>query len=159
MSVAVVSMSKMVISKKPDDVLITYSLGSCIGVSVYDPRLHVGGLMHCMLPQSSIHPCKAEESPCMFVDTGFPVLLDGMLNAGCGKDDLVVKAAGAGCMIEDGDAFRIGERNQKALYRVLKKEGMTLAAESVGGNHARSIHFQVSTGDLTVKINEKEMKI
>ncbi len=51
------------------DMLVTYALGSCLGLMIYDPAVQVGGLLHAMLPLSKINPEKAKTNPFMFVDT------------------------------------------------------------------------------------------
>src|SRR5512140_3022385 len=70
----VVGVGDLAVSNNPAMVLATYSLGSCIGVTIYDPVTRVGGLLHLMLPDSSINPSKAARQPAMFADTGVPAL-------------------------------------------------------------------------------------
>ena len=91
-----VGISEMKASDQPDDVITTYSLGSCVGLSLYDPVARVGGLIHCMLPLSRIDPQKAEANPCMFTDTGIPALLRLVLGMGAQRDRLIAKVAGGG---------------------------------------------------------------
>ena len=74
--------------------LITYSLGSCIGVSIWDPEAHVGGMLHYMLPESSISPEKAKLNPAMFGDTGIPSLFRAAYELGASKKRIIVKVAG-----------------------------------------------------------------
>ncbi|MGZ3387730.1 MAG: chemotaxis protein CheD, partial [Isosphaeraceae bacterium] len=49
----VVGISDLKVSNNPADSMITYALGSCIAVAVYDPVAKVGGLLHFMLPDST----------------------------------------------------------------------------------------------------------
>jgi chemotaxis protein CheD len=72
----VVDISAFEVSNDPGEVLITYSLGSCLGLAVYDSEVGVGGLVHCMLSLSTTDPYKAKAKPGMFVDTGVRVLLE-----------------------------------------------------------------------------------
>ena len=46
----VVGISDCKISGDSEDLLITYALGSCIAVILYDPVVKVGGMLHYMLP-------------------------------------------------------------------------------------------------------------
>ena len=62
--------------------LVTHSLGSCIGVTAYDPVRKVGGLLHLMLPDSSIDATKAAKHPFMFADTGLPRLFHAVYALG-----------------------------------------------------------------------------
>ncbi len=81
----IVSIADMKVTKNPDDTLITYSLGSCIGVAIYDPFVKVGGLLHFMLPDSRIDPQKAQRNPWMFADTGIPSLFKEAYKLGSGE--------------------------------------------------------------------------
>jgi chemotaxis protein CheD len=90
----IIGIADMKISKQPDDVLITYALGSCLGIAVYDAAAKVGGLLHVMLPLSSVSPAKAAENPLMFVDTGVPKLFKACYEAGAKKERMVVRVAG-----------------------------------------------------------------
>src|SRR5919109_4013944 len=90
----IVGVADMKISVQPGDQLITYALGSCLGIAIHDPVAKVGGLLHVMLPLSTIDPAKAAENPSMFVDTGVPQLFISCYKAGAQKHRLVVKVAG-----------------------------------------------------------------
>jgi chemotaxis protein CheD len=70
----VVGVGGLAVSNNQAMILTTYSLGSCLGVTIYDPVSRVGGLLHAMLPDSSINAAKAAEQPAMFVDTGIGAL-------------------------------------------------------------------------------------
>ena len=94
--------------------LITYSLGSCIGVTIYDPVAKVGGLLHYMLPESQIDPQKAQKNPFMFADTGIPLLFKEAYRCGAAKSRIVVKVAGGSQILDDTGFFNIGKRNYMA---------------------------------------------
>ena len=83
----VVGIGEMIVSADPNEILVTYSLGSCIGVSVYDPEVGVGGLIHCMLPTSKLNPEKAASQPCMFTDKGVVALLHAVIGLGASRSD------------------------------------------------------------------------
>ncbi|MFW5902243.1 MAG: chemotaxis protein CheD, partial [Thermodesulfobacteriota bacterium] len=85
MALVVVDIADMKISNNPSDTLVTYSLGSCIGVAIYDPVLQLGGMIHCMLPLSKVDKEKAKTRPYMFVDTGMNLLLGGLYERGLRK--------------------------------------------------------------------------
>lgn len=135
------------------DQLVTHALGSCLGLVVYDPVLQVGGLLHAMLPLSSINPKKAQANPAMFVDTGVPLLFRALFEKGAQKPRLVVKAAGCGNPMGGDQVFKIGERNYTVLKKLLWKNNVLVAAEDVGGSNSRTLHFDVGRGQLLLSTN------
>ncbi len=143
----------MVVSDDPNDVLVTYSLGSCVGLALYDPDRQIGGLIHCMLPLSKIDPARAQQRPCMFTDTGVIHLINVMLERGAQKRALVAKVAGAARLLTDTNSFRIGDRNKVVLRKVLWKNNILIAADDTGGATARTMHLYLDTGRTTVKAN------
>ncbi|HBA84078.1 MAG TPA: chemotaxis protein CheD [Verrucomicrobia bacterium] len=159
MNNVIVGISEMAVSNTADDVLTTYSLGSCLGITFYDTSLHVGGMIHCMLPLSQIDAQKALENPCMFVDTGTTKLLKEMFALGCRKSSLVVKIAGASAVLDSKGLFKIGERNYTIFRKILWKNSMLIHAEDVGGNISRTVRLEIATGRVTIKSGgvEKEL--
>jgi len=141
----------MVVSNNAEDTLITYSLGSCVGLSVYDPQAGVGGLIHCMLPLSRIDPAKARTTPCMFTDTGIPALLRVVYALGASRKRLVLKVAGAASVLHDNGLFKVGERNYAVLRKVLWKNNILIDAEDVGGSSARTMILEMATGRTLIK--------
>jgi len=135
------------------DTLVTHALGSCLGLMVFDPVAKVGGLLHAMLPLSSINPEKALANPAMFVDTGVPLLFRTLYDQGAAKARLVVKAAGCGSPMGQNEVFKIGERNYTVLKKLLWKNNILLEAEDVGGSVSRTIHFEVSNGQVLLSSN------
>jgi chemotaxis protein CheD len=130
------------------DLLVTHALGSCLGLMVFDPVAKVGGLLHAMLPLSSINPEKAKGNPAMFVDTGVPLLFKTLYEMGAVKDRMMVKAAGCGNPMGKNEIFKIGERNYTVLKKLLWKNNILLKAENVGGTASRTIHFEVESGTV-----------
>ncbi len=115
----IVSIADMAISDHPEDVLITYSLGSCLGITFFDPVRQIGGLLHCMLPLSQVDAQKAQANPWMFVDTGVTALLNELFQRGCRKKDIVTRVAGAARVLDGKDLFRIGERNFTVFRKIM----------------------------------------
>jgi chemotaxis protein CheD len=155
----VVGVAEMKVSSQPAEVLITYSLGSCIGLTLFDPHARVGGLIHCMLPSSSIDPDKARSRPEMFTDTGVVALLVKLLDLGAEKKNLVAKAAGAAKLLDASGIFRIGERNHAVLKKVLEKNGIRLLAEDVGGTSPRTLSLRMETGETFIKCRGREERL
>src|SRR5262245_34875401 len=132
----------------PGQVLATFALGSCIGLSVYDPRARVGGLLHYMLPDSTIDPARGRENPFMFADTGIPLLIEIVCAKGASKRGLVAHAAGGASIMDPNNVFDIGKRNHQALRKILWKAGVLLSSEAVGGGNSRTVRLEIGTGNL-----------
>jgi len=151
----VIGVAEMMVSSQMGEVIVTYALGSCLGITLYDPVVHVGGMLHVMLPESGIDPAKAAENPCMFVDTGVPRLFHACYDAGARKERLIVKVAG-GASIQNSDRkdhFEIGRRNFVMLRKLLWRNGVLLKAHDVGGRLSRTMTLEIGTGQVTVKSN------
>ncbi|MFA6561937.1 MAG: chemotaxis protein CheD [Verrucomicrobiia bacterium] len=155
----VVGLGGMAISDSPDEVLIAHSLGSCLGVTFYDPVLRAGGMAHCMLPLSQIDKDKAQETPCMFVDIGVPKLIEAMFKRGCRKKDLIVRVAGAARVMDSANLFRIGERNHAVFRKIMWKNGMFIRAEDIGGDRARTLRMEIATGRVVVQSQGQEREL
>jgi chemotaxis protein CheD len=143
----------------PGQVLATFALGSCIGLSVYDPKAAVGGLLHYMLPDSTIDPVRGRENPYMFADTGIPKLVEQVCGHGASRRRLVAHAAGGACIMDPRGVFDIGKRNYLALRKILWKAGILLAGEAVGGKNSRTIRLEIDSGRLWLQENggQKEL--
>ena len=149
----IVGVADMKISKQPGDQVITYALGSCLGIAIHDPIAEVGGLLHVMLPLSTIDRAKATENPSMFVDTGVPQLFLHCYKAGAKKQRLVVTVAGGASLHGDAttDHFQIGKRNFVMLRKLLWKNGVLLKAHDVGGSHSRTMMLDIGSGKVMLK--------
>ena len=159
MNLVKVDIADLKITADPDAVLITYALGSCIAVIVYDPVRKAGGMIHYMLPLSETSPEKAKERPAMFADTGIPLLFHGMYEIGCKKPDLVVKVAGGGALYDDGGRFAIGQRNYTILRKMFWKVGVMIAAEDVGGSKSRTARLFLPGGRCTINSVGEESEL
>ena len=151
-----VGIADLAVTSDPRSVLVTYALGSCIGVTVYDPVTRVGGMLHFMLPQSSLSPEKSARTPCMFADAGVPLLFKHAYELGAKKERLVVCAAGGAEILADEGHFRIGTRNRTMLRKLFWKNNVLLAAEDTGGTHSRTMTLRLQDGLVTVKNKTQE---
>ncbi len=141
------------------DVIITYALGSCLGLMVYDPVAQVGGMLHAMLPLSKINPEKGKTNPFMFVDLGVPRLFKEIYDLNGSKERLVVKIAGCGQPLGNNEIFKIGDRNYTVLKKLLWKNGVMLAAEDVGGTISRTVSMDLSAGRIIISSNGKKREL
>lgn len=151
MGTVVVDIAGMQISRDPADTLVTYSLGSCLGVTIYDPQIRLGGMVHCMLPLSKVDPAKAEVRPYMFVDTGVSRMLTELYDLGLRKARAVVNVAGGAQILDQKNVFNIGERNITVLRKLLWKNGLLMNVQSTGGKVSRTIALDIDSGRFTIK--------
>lgn len=130
--------------------LVTYALGSCVAVAIHDPVAKVGGILHLMLPDSSLDPEKARQKPFMFADTGIPLFFRRAFDAGAQKRRLIVYMAG-GAQVLDADIFNLGERNCLAVRKVLWKAGVLIHGAAVGGVESRTLRLEVGSGHCLLR--------
>jgi chemotaxis protein CheD len=149
-----VGIAEMKVATRTEDLIITHALGSCLGITAYDPMARIGGMLHAMLPQGSLNTDKAVENPYMFVDTGLPRLFEACQRAGAAKNRLVITVAGGAAMKSNGggdDFFQIGKRNIVMLRKTLWAEGLMLKASDVGGGFARTLTIEINTGEVVTR--------
>jgi len=156
-----VGIADMIVLAARDDLIITYALGSCLGITVYDPVAGVGGMLHAMLPTCSTDPEKAQKNPFMFVDTGVPQLFLASYKLGAKKERLIVKVAGGACVNKsaDEDHFQIGKRNALMLRKLLWKNGVMIKAEDIGGHVARTMSLALADGEIIIRSNGAEQTL
>ena len=147
----VVAISEYAVSADPEHTLVTYSLGSCVGLVLHDPVSGVGGLLHAMMPLSSANPEKATSTPAMYADTGAQALLQAMFDRGATRNNMTAKVVGAASQLDREQLFRIGERNYAVVRKVLWKNGILITAEDVGGAISRTVYLNVGNGVTTVR--------
>ncbi len=129
--------------------IITYALGSCIGITFYDPMIKLGALLHIMLPEAN----GKETNPYKFADTGIRETLAKLAVFGGVKSRYVCKIAGGGQMFavnKSGELGNIGQRNIDSVKMILRQEGIKIKNQDVGGSNARTMLIELETG--TVKL-------
>lgn len=155
----VVGLAEMVVSNNPNAILTTYSLGSCLGVAIYDPVVKVGGLLHAMLPDSSIDTAKAAAQPGMFIDTGMPTLLRAAGQMRADKRRLRIYVAGGAQIMDDNNLFNIGGRNCTALAEFLRRENLRADAQQTGGHVNRTLYLHIQTGRVMMKVSGQPQEV
>lgn len=154
-----VGMADLNICKAPD-IITTIGLGSCIGLTLYDPVKKIGGLVHYMLPDSTA--IMKNSNIAKFADTGIQELLNRVVSAGADRNRLVSKIAGGAKMFEvnrTSSIGNIGEKNALAAKEILKKLNIRLIAEDTGLNYGRTVELRCETGDFFIKAIKQPSKI
>jgi chemotaxis protein CheD len=151
----IIGVGDMAVSNNPQVTLSTYALGSCVGVVAYDPLTRVGGILHLMLPDSTISPEKAVAQPAMFADTGFPMLMRALAGLKGEASRLRLYVAGGANVLSGADAFKIGDRNLVVVKKFIQANGLKVSGHDVAGTVNRTVHLEVGTGLMSLKTPAK----
>lgn len=156
-----IGLGEMQISADPNTIMICYGLGSCIGISFYDPVRKVGALAHIVLPDSAM--ARAQDGPPKYANTCIPYVLEQMKKKGAIHNRIIVKIAGGAQVLQVAgvkNRLDIGSRNIEAVREALKQAGLFLKGEDVGGNFGRTMQFFIESGKNVIKVvgkGEKEI--
>lgn len=146
----------------PEQVLVCYGLGSCIGLAVHDPIAKAGVMVHVVLPDSSLNRGDLV-APGKFADTAVPAAIAEALKLGAVRSRLVARMAGGARMLNvvgAGSKLDIGARNTDAVRAALAQHGVRLVSEDTGGSYGRTLQLFIGTGRLlmsTVGRGEREL--
>lgn len=152
MNTLVVGVGDCKVSADRNSELVTYALGSCIAVMIWDPASRVGGLLHFMLPESAVdRQSQGRDHPYRYADTGTPMLFREAYQHGAEKRRLVVRLAGGAAVVDDNGIFAIGKRNYAALRKILWKAGVMIHGEEVGGAVSRTVRLDLESGRVVVR--------
>ncbi|MGD9245937.1 MAG: chemotaxis protein CheD [Desulfobacterales bacterium] len=154
----IVGVSDMKVTNDIEATLVTYSLGSCIGVAIYDSVARVGGLLHYMLPESTLDQEKARKNPYMFADTGIPALFKAAYELGAKKQRMKVIVVGGSQVLDQKGLFNIGKRNDIAVRKMFHKNNVIIDYKDVGGTVNRTIKIAINTGDIWLKVSGRGEK-
>ncbi len=147
-----VGIGQIAVSKDADEILVAYGLGSCVGVSAYDPLAHVGGLAHILLPESN-GSAAANREPAWHAAAGVTNLLRELAALGANPRRLIVKLVGGAAVLGEANAakFRIGERNAEAITELLKQRDIRPCATALGGVKGRTVEVHLASGKTLVR--------
>lgn len=137
---------------RQEGVLITHALGSCIGITIYDPMIKLGALIHIMLPEAT---GAKSTSVYKFADTGIRETLRKLGAFGGRTNRYICKIAGGAQMFAvggSGTLGNIGQRNAESVKRIMQEEGVRIQSQDVGGTTARTMLMDVSTGEVKLRI-------
>ena len=137
---------------KEKGIIITSGLGSCIGVTLYDDKIKVGGMAHVMLPEFPEN--KKQGNPAKYADTALEILLEKLSENNVNRRRLKAKMAGGAQMFDfssSNDKMRIGARNIEAVQQELDKYNIPLVGKEVGEDYGRTMELHLDSGDVLIK--------
>lgn len=158
MNEIIVPVGVYAVSHNPS-ILTSIGLGSCVGIVIYAPKKRLGALAHAMLPW--YNEGRDKNRPAKYVDTSIYLMVDELLKKGVKKREMTAKIVGGACMFSfaGSGTMDIGKKNIKAAKETLKKEGIRLVAEDVGGTHGRTMYFDLRTGEVQIHTSGKETEV
>lgn len=149
----IVGISDMRVSCIEDDELVTLALGSCVGITIYDKKNRIGGILHYKLPKKGDF-YNSSESFLAFADTGIFILIKQFERRG-GKLSLAeIKAAGGASLNGRDNQFEIGKKNVEVLFKIISELGLKIEKSDLGGNFYRTMKLSMKDGTVTI-INHK----
>ncbi|MDP8242790.1 MAG: chemotaxis protein CheD [Candidatus Hinthialibacter antarcticus] len=155
----VVGISDLKAVRAFEGTIVTHSLGSCLGVTVFDMEAKVGGMLHALLPDSSHNPARAQAKPGMFVDSGFESLIQAVVRLGANPQRLIIKLAGAGNFLDKQGHFQIGKKNYEMICAVLQHRRFVARGDDCGGAKPRSLYLDLKTGVTKIRSRGEEYEI
>ncbi len=140
---------------RDNDTLVTYALGSCVGICLYDAEKKIGGLAHIMLPSS-----KEASSPTdnlrRYADTCITELIKVMNLKGASVSKMTAKIAGGAQMFSvSSSIFNIGERNVISVKQILNNYKIRILADETGSNFGRTVFFHTENGVMEIRAATK----
>lgn len=153
----IVGIGELAVSARPEEVIVTYALGSCVAVCVFDATAGVAGMLHFLLPDACINTRRAIEQPAAFGDTGIPLLLKAAARLGFQKDRATVRLIG-GAELANVAGCGTGRRNVLAARTILWRHGLFIESQDVGGGSARTVHLTVGNGRVQIFSGREQIK-
>ena len=158
-----IGLGEQAISRNPEDVLVAYGLGSCVGVVMTDPGSRISGLLHAVLPRPADGLANGGTTSSKYVEGGIEGLITAMVKEGASKNRLIVRIVGGANMLMSSGltrSFDIGTRNIEAAQSTLDRLKMPITVAEVGGHIGRTVRVYVAENRVTVRvIGEKEREI
>ncbi|MCR4397917.1 MAG: chemotaxis protein CheD [Firmicutes bacterium] len=136
-------------SDEAGSVLVTYSLGSCIGLTAYDPVLRLGGMAHIVLPNGTA----GGEGPGKYAHTSVPALVRGLLRMGAARERIVIKMAGGARILGlagTPNGPGIGSQNQAAVLEAVGRLGLRVHSADCGGTFGRTMRLFLDSGVVEI---------
>ena len=156
-----VNYSEMKTSSNPAETLVAFSIGSGIGITIFDPVAVLGGILNLILPNSSrIKSVNSEKYQYMFADTGIPAFIETLSDLGAKPQNMKVVIAGGAQILDQTGVFNIGQRNYKATKSTLSAYNLAIQYEAIGGIHSRTLRLDIGSGYSFIDFfGQKEIKI
>ena len=134
------------------DIRIRTILGSCVSITLWHPKLLIGGMCHYMLPSRQGRGSKLADGK--YADEALGLLIEEIRRSGTALEDYEVKMFGGGNMFQrqvNAGQGHIGIKNAEAGRHLVKRHGLRLASEDLGGAGHRTVLFDIWSGHVWVR--------
>ncbi|MFN3659725.1 MAG: chemotaxis protein CheD [Brevinematales bacterium] len=155
----IIGIGEWLLSQKPEDVLTTYALGSCVALIAFCRKKHIGAMAHIALPNSSIDPEKARTQPAYFADLAVPLMIEAFQKEGIQTKEIEIKLVGGAQMLDPNGIFDIGKRNVLEIKKLLWQNMLAPIAEDVGGSISRTVSLAIGEGIVVVSSQNKKYQL
>jgi chemotaxis protein CheD len=137
------------VTPKSDEVIATI-LGSCVSACIRDRHAGIGGMNHFMLPLAHERGWGDDPQSTRYGNFAMEKLINELIKSGCSRERMEIKVFGGGNVTDSNQA--IGTQNAEFVLRYLQAEGLTCAAQDLGGQLPRRIHYFPATGRVVRRI-------
>ncbi|MDR1295909.1 MAG: chemotaxis protein CheD [Deltaproteobacteria bacterium] len=128
-----------------EQAMVSAVLGTCVAVCLHDRRLKIGGMNHFLYPKSGFFGSVSNE----YGDVAIPALINKLRRLGSRVEDLEAQIFGGGETF--GERWGgTGGKNVKIARKILKKNGIQVVSEDVGGLKGRRLIFHTGTNEALV---------
>jgi chemotaxis protein CheD len=138
-------------SAEAGQLLIARPLGSTAALAVYEPNTGVGGLVHWMLPDSSLIPEREGRNPLLFADQAVPLLMAELSMLGVGRRAKLRAALAGAASLPEGGEYDVGKRNQEMAHKLIRKLRLSMVQEETGGVVVRDLGLEIGSGDFFIR--------
>jgi chemotaxis protein CheD len=143
----IAGIGEYIISNNQEDILKTYALASCVGVTAYSSTKRVAGMIHIALPTPKVGPNPAIR-PGYYAATGIPLFFNKLcLEYGCNLNELRINLYGGSSSINE-DVFQIGKKNVNIIKKLLLDMKLYYDIDDTGGYISRTLFMNVVTGEV-----------
>ena len=130
--------------------LITTVVGSCVAVCLYDRRLGSGGMNHFLYAKP---PRRGKNTP-QFGKVALPALIRMMVSQGSRVEDMEAQLFG-GASRNLSHPSSVARQNIKMARKILKKKGIPVVSEDIGGTKGRRVLFHTKTNEAIIMKTNK----
>ncbi len=146
----VLGIGEYCVTNDKSNTIKTYSLGSCVALTMYCSAKKICGMAHIALPTST-NKERDTHPPAYFADLAISLMLNKFCyNYGCKLESLQIGMFGGASSMRKNDVFKIGIKNVETIKRIILNNNMTIYKEDVGGHYSRTVEIDVETGAVKV---------